>query len=237
MNKEFIYCLKDPRDNLVKYVGKSNNPKKRLKEHISESKTKKTKKERWINKLLKLGIEPTLEILKEINVGESLIWEPFFIKKFKQEGNILVNDDENGLGTAGGKGKKILKKIQEQSKIKVNQYDTNGNFIQSFESFRDAGKSLNINHGNISRCCSGIYKHTGGYIFKKENDKENINSLKHINARPKIVIEFDLNGNKINEYKSISEASKQTKIDSGNISKVCNNKLSKIKNRKFKFKI
>lgn len=236
MEKEYIYCLKDPRDYSVKYIGKSKKPNKRLKEHISESKRRKTKKERWINKLLKLGLEPVMEILKEINAGEYVLWEPFFIKKFKQEGFKLVNDDENGLGTASGKGKQILKTLHEKSKIQINQYDVNGNFIQSFNSMRDAEKQLGIDHGNISRCCNGIYKHTNGFIFKKETDKIKPEKLTHINSIPKKVIEFDLEGNWLNEYYSIAEASKQTKIDAGNISKVCNGKLLKIKNRKFKFK-
>jgi hypothetical protein len=236
MKKEFIYCLKDPRDYSVKYIGKSNNPKKRFKEHIKESKNKKTKKEKWINKLIMLNLEPILEILKEINTGEYVIWEPFYIKKFKQEGHKLVNDDENGFGTISGKGRKILKKIHEDSKIRINQYDTDGKFIKSFNSIREAAKEINISHANISRCCNGLYKHASGFIFRKQTDEEPPKKIIHINAKPKNVIEFDLNGNKLNEYFSISQASKETKIDAGNISKVCNNKLKKTKNRIFKFK-
>jgi len=234
MKKEFIYCLKDPRDLSVRYIGKSNNPKKRFKEHLYEAKNKKTKRERWITKLVKLNLLPVLEILKEIKEGESIIWEPFYINKFKQEGCDLVNYDELGIGTTGDK--KILKKIHNKSKIKINQYDSNGNFMQSFSSLREAEKKLKINHGNISRCCKGEYKHTGGYIFKKETDKSEIKKINNLNAKPKKVIEFDLEGNKINEYKSIAEASRQTGIDNGNLSKMCNGKIKKIKKRIFKFK-
>ena len=238
MRKEFIYCLKDPRDLSVKYVGKSNNPKKRLREHIYESKNKKTKRERWISKLIKLNLLPILEVLKEIDKGDSIIWEPFYIKKFKQEGFDLVNYDELGMGTPGDKikNKKVLKKLHNKSKTKINQYDYNGEFIKSFNSLREAEKILKINHGNISKCCSGEYKHAGGYIFKKETDKSEVEKLNNINAKPKKVIEFDLQENKIKEYNSISEASKQTGIDSGNISKVCNGKINKTNNRIFKFK-
>lgn len=38
METTFIYSLKDPRTNEIKYVGKSNNPKNRLNRHIRESK-------------------------------------------------------------------------------------------------------------------------------------------------------------------------------------------------------
>ena len=46
----FIYALIDPRNNFKIYIGKSNNPSKRLKEHLSRTRTK-TKKNDWLNKL------------------------------------------------------------------------------------------------------------------------------------------------------------------------------------------
>lgn len=239
MKKEFIYCLKDPRDFFVKYVGKTNNLKKRFKEHISESKNKKTKRERWINKLIKLNLKPIMEVLKEIEFGESVVWEPFYIKKFKQEGCDLVNYDELGLGTPGDKikNKKLLTELHEKSKIKINQYDTCGNFIQSFDSLRGAEEELKINHGNISRCCSGKQAHAGGFIFKKETDKTPVDKLVFLNAIRRAVIEIKEDGMIIKEYPSIMEASRQTGVDNGNISRVCNGKMKKIKNRIFKFKI
>lgn len=234
--KEFIYCLKDPRDNQPKYIGKSKDPKKRLQEHIYESKNKKTKKERWINKLLKLNLKPILNILMEIEEGEHFIWEPFFIKKYKDLGFKLVNDDNTGLGTISGKSLKTLKKEIEKSKIKILQYSADGEYISTYNSMREAALKTNISHANISRCCNGKYKHAGGFIFKKCSDKNEIKKIKHINARPKEVLEIGKNGEILATYKSISEASKKTNIDSGNISKVCNGKMQKIKSKVFKFK-
>lgn len=49
---------------------------------------------------------------------------------------------------------------------KVNQYDLDGNFIQSFPSTREAGKQLKFSSSLIAGVCRGNHKHTHGYIFK-----------------------------------------------------------------------
>lgn len=48
----------------------------------------------------------------------------------------------------------------------VNQYDLNGNFIQSFQSISKASQILNIDSSSISKACRGKLKTTGGFIFK-----------------------------------------------------------------------
>ena len=233
--KVWIYLLKDPRNGLPKYVGKSNNPKKRLKEHICDSKFEHTKKGNWIKKLIKLNLTPIIEILKETNESEFGFWECFFIKKLINEGIILLNFDEKGIGTASNP-RKNSKKTKKKLSIKINQFDTSGNFIRQFNSLRDAEKLTKINHGNISKCCNGKRAHAGGYIFKKTIDKKPIIKLVFLNAIRKPVIELDSYGNTLAEYPSLMEASRKTKIDNGNMSKVCNGKMKKIKNRIFKFK-
>lgn len=35
MNKKFIYTLSDPKTGLVRYIGKTNNIKNRLKRHLN----------------------------------------------------------------------------------------------------------------------------------------------------------------------------------------------------------
>ena len=62
----FIYTLTDPITNEIRYVGKSNRPKKRLKEHLYESKLKKTYKNNWIRGLLKKNLTPLLEVIDSL---------------------------------------------------------------------------------------------------------------------------------------------------------------------------
>ena len=51
MKTLYIYTLTDPIDGLVKYVGMTNNPKRRLSEHLIEKTL--TKKNNWIKSLIK----------------------------------------------------------------------------------------------------------------------------------------------------------------------------------------
>lgn len=53
----------------------------------------------------------------------------------------------------------------------VIQYDKNGNFIKEWESITEASQKLNLQISNISKCCSGGLKTTGGYIWKYKGDE------------------------------------------------------------------
>ena len=53
-----------------------------------------------------------------------------------------------------GKGKKII------------QYDLNENFIKLWNNANQASKELNIDVGNISKCCKNKYKSAGGFIWR-----------------------------------------------------------------------
>lgn len=48
----------------------------------------------------------------------------------------------------------------------ISQFSLNKEFIKSYESMKDASKSLHIASQNISECCRGKRKTAGGYIWK-----------------------------------------------------------------------
>jgi group I intron endonuclease len=50
----------------------------------------------------------------------------------------------------------------------INQYDSNNNFIKSFNNIISASKYNNISRDGISRVCSNKQKTAGGFIWKKE---------------------------------------------------------------------
>jgi hypothetical protein len=59
-----VYHLVDPRDRAVRYVGKSTNPRARLRQHIEEARARvNTAKKRWIAELLAAHIEPALVVI------------------------------------------------------------------------------------------------------------------------------------------------------------------------------
>ena len=59
----FVYHLVDPRNKIVRYVGKTATPTARLRAHIAESRTRRvTRKQRWIGDLIDMGLEPLMII-------------------------------------------------------------------------------------------------------------------------------------------------------------------------------
>ena len=57
-------------------------------------------------------------------------------------------------------------KLIKPSYKKVIQYDLYENFVKEWESIVDVEKILKINSSNISKCCKGKLKTTGGYIWR-----------------------------------------------------------------------
>ena len=70
----YIYCLKDPRTDEIRYVGQTiNDPKKRMAQHIHQEKRttgKLTHVNSWIRNLKQSNLCPIMEILEECVVEE-----------------------------------------------------------------------------------------------------------------------------------------------------------------------
>lgn len=64
--------------------------------------------------------------------------------------------------TYGTRIEKITKLIQK----KVNVYDLEGNYINTFDSLKEAGIALNCDNSSITKVCKGKKKHHKGYVFR-----------------------------------------------------------------------
>lgn len=59
-----VYHLVDPITRIVRYVGKTQTPKSRLRAHVAESReSQNTEKKRWIAGLLAQGIDPVIVVV------------------------------------------------------------------------------------------------------------------------------------------------------------------------------
>jgi hypothetical protein len=64
----FIYVLKDPQDNSIRYIGQTNNLKRQLERHLYDKQDYsfvKTKSE-WIFKLKALSLHPIIEVIETL---------------------------------------------------------------------------------------------------------------------------------------------------------------------------
>ncbi len=90
-----IYRLRDPRDGMVRYVGKTIDPKRRLSSHISSSYRDCRPSARWCRKLKSLGLRPIMEVV-EWTVDWELS-ERRMIAQYRSEGDRLLNIADGGV--------------------------------------------------------------------------------------------------------------------------------------------
>ena len=96
--KTFIYVLVDPQTQEPRYVGKSDNPSKRLAHHCTAAKRERSRKACWIRSLLSKGLRPALQILEEVDIGNWENAEVHHIARMKEQGHNLTNGDSGGRG-------------------------------------------------------------------------------------------------------------------------------------------
>lgn len=123
----FIYALCDESGH-IRYVGKSDNPKHRLRKHILESRYKRTHKEKWVNNLVSNGFELTYMIIDEVSVSEWSFWEEYWICQIKSWGFKLVNGTSGGEGSDGFRGKKH----SDETKLKCAEAAKKGKVTKLF---------------------------------------------------------------------------------------------------------
>jgi hypothetical protein len=98
----FIYALVDPRTDEIRYIGKSDNPKKRLIGHLKPSQLRFCNhKNAWIKSLLQINLKPNLVILEKVSAIEWKQKEQYYIQLYKNKGCNLTNSTDGGDGASG----------------------------------------------------------------------------------------------------------------------------------------
>jgi hypothetical protein len=96
----YICALSHPVTGAIHYVGKSDRPQVRVKQHCGTNQTRK--KREWISNLRKSGLRPAVIILESV-IGEA--WrdrERFWIKFHRENGSPLLNQTAGGDGSRAG---------------------------------------------------------------------------------------------------------------------------------------
>lgn len=104
MKVVYIYCLKHPKTQEIRYIGKTTNIKRRLSQHIQDAKSHVSNRRtiNWICSLLKSKLKPVIEIIETCNENDWQEREIYWISYYKEKNN-LCNYHEGGLGCLGRK--------------------------------------------------------------------------------------------------------------------------------------
>lgn len=93
----YIYALTDPRNDEVRYVGKSIDPERRYISHLFDKETN-AGKVAWIERLESRGLKPGMKILEEADESNWSERESWWIKHGLDEGWKLLNISMGGEG-------------------------------------------------------------------------------------------------------------------------------------------
>jgi hypothetical protein len=165
LSKKYIYVLKDPSTNEVRYVGQTTRPKNRIAAHLAEGRyipVKNKDKVDWINSLKAKNEIPKFEIVDECELDVANLYENMYIQKYLKNGHNLLNSVVNNRFSQ--KQKDRLRESQPHQK-QVIQFDLNGEYLTTWQNITYAAKELGLQRELISKCCRGLRKTTGGYIF------------------------------------------------------------------------
>lgn len=234
-----IYILIDPVTKEVKYVGKSNNPIERFKNHKNRSRDINTHKRNWINKLRKNNLYPEIEIIDIVPINNWRYWETFWIQYFTFLGSKLTNYTMNGI--VGGEG---LTYGNRTSFKKGNKSWNEGTAHKSkcIECGIDFKSNPSNNRKLCSLKCTSLYKSKNQNItnFKKDSIPWNKGTKgSYILSGKKIckkVIRIDIVTKEEIEFNSCLEASKFSNCTSCNIRNCCLGKSKTAKGYYWKFK-
>ncbi|WP_278034973.1 NUMOD1 domain-containing DNA-binding protein [Flavobacterium nitratireducens] len=118
------------------------------------------------------------------------------------------NSFENGYNSDKGGG--IKKSIY--------QYNLDGKLINTFKDLKSAAQIINVKKQYLSRACWNNNHTLRGYLWSYEYKEP---FLTITDKRKKQVIQYNLNGEEITRFKSVTDASKETGISNTGIAKCC----------------
>jgi group I intron endonuclease len=232
-NKVYIYGLKCPTKNVVRYVGKSKNPKRRYSQHLSHPKASRYENihlYRWLAKLLRESIKPELIIFEECDNKDWKIKEKKWISKFGLDN--LLNMNQGGIEPPDNTG---LKWTEEQK--------------ENHPAHKRKGKPqwIDIPHPLLGKehPAKGQKrsKEFCELMSKQRLEKNGMRGVKLSKERVKQIKErvrkpialIDDNGNILKEYKSQKEATIDLELPKGAVSRVCSGIYNQTKGYKFMY--
>lgn len=193
-NKTFIYILIDPRNDQVRYVGKTDNIKIRYNKHIYTSKKikKPNKNNSWIKSLLNNNYLPIIEIVDEVLITDWSFWEMHYISLYKSWGFKLNNHNDGGRQHVINykHTNKTKEEISEKLKIYYSVLQNNPMYGKKHKD--ETKKKMSIKKQNL-------------YIGKN-------------NPRARSIIQYDKNLNFIKEWDCAKDFTDTTGLSRGNIS-------------------
>jgi hypothetical protein len=198
INITYIYLVENCFNDPNKvYIGKTKNPKNRKTEHK-----------------IKFGSDIIYTIIDQVNSLDKKIWEPletYWINQFKSWSFDVVNKNNGGGGPLHRTEESRKKQTQRQLGKKHSQETCNKRSQSMKKVWESRTNVIGPNKGKI--------------LSEETKNKMSKSAPKVRPYSCKVVIQYDLDGNFIKEWKSLSEAANNTTVSIGSISQAVNGTL------------
>ncbi len=136
-----IYVLVDPRNNAIRYVGRTNEPQRRFRQHLNSPYVENPAKYLWLQDLKKHDLLPRIEILEGVNgtLKDVGIRETVWIEHFKSIGTELLN-----LPDITQKNRDIYRNVDRD-------YSDRERLSEEWVTIQEAVRRLKVGRNKISR--------------------------------------------------------------------------------------
>ena len=175
--KIYIYTLKDPTTNTIRYVGQTNDLKRRLDRHVTNSRSLKDNRHisNWIRSLNTI---PIMDVVETCDYSVRNEREQYWIDYYKNQGCDLCNSSNGGAGAGVGNKNCVGRIMSEETKAKIAkankgnsygkgkggggvkkaiyQYNKNNELVTVHDSIQEAVKATGFNRTTIRRNIQGI---------------------------------------------------------------------------------
>lgn len=211
-----IYCLKNPENNEIRYIGVTTLKylSSRLSQHYyCANHNYQTHVAKWIRKINEKPIIELIEICDENNWEER---EKYWISYYKNLTNIHIG----GKGVVVNRNQNSIERSAQAHEIKIVQLNDEGELIKIWNSLKEAvlhfkGKSsssisnvLNNNYG-CKKAFGFQWFYYDDFITNNYKLREHNSTINYDNIQK--VYLYDLNNNFIREYLSLNMLSKDLK--------------------------
>lgn len=155
----YIYKLIDPRNNEVRYIGKTINIKRRYKQHLYDK--RKSHKSSWVQSLRNEKLKPILELLETCDIDNWKERENYWIKQFNNLTNLKEGGGSDYIRTTSDETKEKMRlkytgrKLSQDWKDNIKESTKNKRRIVIdniiYNSIMDAAINLKLIHSTVYR--------------------------------------------------------------------------------------
>lgn len=214
-----IYCIFNSK---YCYIGQSLDISQRTRHHYNSCNSNRHCNEYLQRVYKKYPEDPFfVKILEIINDRSSLlIREKYWIDFYKNNTDLICTNIADPVV--------VYSHCENNHRKTVYQFDANGLLLNKWKGIADASRNTNVSKALISACVRNKAKHGGGYIWSYH---ANINIEDYDPIRASIpVIQYDLDGNFIKEWPSLTNAANALSCETNCISMCCYHKIASAKN-------